>query len=219
MDTQSLSSLLFLSTIAGLTACAQGATDEPGPIAFTTAPGGGDGSNDPWTDPFETTTDTPDDPTSAPDTSEGETGKVDDGFGTDETGGGDEGDEGTTGEPDDAPEDDTAASGPGGSTSGGDDGGGDDGGVAETSGGAVNPADPCPGVAQLYADCIPEYTYEGELAFCEGTVADAEAVSNACAVAHQDFLACLSGVDCLTLLLPFIPQCALQEAARDNACA
>lgn len=213
MEQHTLGNLLFLSSLASLSVgCAAGSeSGGPRPGPFMTSDGSDPG--DPWTDPLETsgpesgTSGTPGDDGADEGgwPSEGETGTPsgetgtppgddDDGGGSMSSGGG------TTGMP------------PGGES--GDESGGETGGYIPMPEG-----DPCPALAQLYADCVPEYTYEIELQICQNSLENAEAISGACLIAHTELLACLGTVDCGSLLSPEIPfGCILQGAANDLAC-
>ena len=210
MDREHLGSLLFLSSLAASSAACAGGSGGPAPRPSPYVTNGGDegdGSSDTWTDPLGTTGGTePVDSKGLDETgdwpNEGETGAL--------TGG--------TGDGPDIPPDDSGVSGMG-STS--DASGDSSGGYDEDSTGGYPPIgdDPCPAIAQLYADCVPDYTYASEIEFCQDALAEAQAISPACGAAHAEYVACLSTLDCATLLDPAVPlECAIQAAARDLAC-
>lgn len=210
MDREHLGSLLFLSSLAAASGGCAGGTGGPAPRPSPYVTNGGDdgnGSSDTWTDPLGTTGNTePVDSKGQDETgdwpNEGETGAVSDG---------------TSGGPD-LPPDDSGATGMG-STS--DASGGSSGGDDESSTGYYPPiADPCPALAQAYADCDSDYTYASEIQLCNQARASAEAISPACGAAHAEYLACLSTLDCATLFQPGVPlPCVIQGAATDLACA
>ncbi len=209
MDQEKLGSILFLASLMG-TGCAEGvegAGPRPSPYA-----GDGDDTRgaSPWTDPFETSGAGDD---AAGDSagsdgdggdsgwpSEGETGHASGGSTGDfpsNDGGADDG-EATTGAPD----------------------GGDEGDYG-SSGYAEPPptGNPCPDLVQLYTDCIPGLDYATELGYCEAARQSAASISAGCSVAHNDYLACLSTLDCATLLVRGVPfPCLLQSAAVELSC-
>ncbi len=210
MDREHLGSLLFLSSLATSAAACAGGSGGPAPRPSPYVTNGGDegnGSSDTWTDPLGTTGNTePVDSKGLDETgdwpNEGETGAVS---------------EGTSDGPDIPP--DSGASGMG-STS--DASGGSSGGYGESSTGYDPPVggDPCPALAQLYADCDSDYTYASEIELCEQARASAQAISPTCGTAHAEYLACLSTLDCATLFAPGVPlSCVIQAAATDLACA
>jgi len=208
MDRETLGNVLFLTSFTALSVgCAQGsegAGPRPGP--FVTGAGDED-PGDPWTDPLDTTgasgtsgaDGSSDDGGGWP--SEGETGQVSSGTG-DPSGGGDDG------------------------ASGGSTGGmpsGDESGDYGSSGYGYDPpppgGDPCPALAQLYSSCNTDYLYENEIMACNAARQQAQSISAACGTAHAEYLACLSTLDCGTLLQPGVPfACILQGAATDLAC-
>lgn len=211
MDREHLGSLLFLSSMAAsAAACAGGGGPAPRPTPFVTnGSDEGDGSGETWTDPLETSG-TPDssgtDGSDGTDTwpHEGESGSPTDG----------------TGGPPDLPPDDPGMTSMG-STSDPDPSEGSSGDYGDDSTGYDPPVggDPCPALAQLYADCVPEYTYENEIVFCQQSRVDADANSPACGLAHSEYLACLSTLECGTLLQAGVPlPCVIQGAATDIAC-
>jgi len=209
MDREHLGSLLFLSSLAASSAACAGGSGGPAPRPSPYVTNGGDegnGSSDTWTDPLGTT---------------GNPEPVDS-KGLDETG--DWPNEGETGSPingtsggPDIPPGDSGVSG---STS--DASAGTSGGYDESSTGYGPPVggDPCPALAQLYADCDSDYTYASEIELCHQATASAQAISPACGAAHAEFLACLSALDCATLFQPGVPlACVIEGAATDLACA
>ncbi len=212
MDQHTLGNVLFLSSLAGLSiGCAAGSEGSgPRPGPFMTSLGDDGGAGDPWTDPIETTgaggtSGGQDDDGDGGWPSEGETGVVSSDTGE------------LPPEDDDGPMGGSSSGGmpPGGESGdeGGDEGGGD------TTGYGPMGGDPCPALAQLYTDCNPDYTYESEIQLCNQSRANAASISAACGIAHAEYLACLSTVDCATLLSPDIPfACVLQAAATDLAC-
>ncbi len=210
MDRDTLGNLLFLSSLAAVSVgCAQG-SEGPGPRPGPFVTGGGDAESegDPWTDPLETSggeeDPKPDDGTGGwPD--EGETGQVSSGdsggMDGDDTGGADSGAMETSGAS-------ATTGGEGyGSTSAGD------------SGYDMPVGDPCPALAQLYADCNPEYDYATEIQLCNQARTQAASISAACSLAHTEYLACLSTLSCGALLGGSEPlACTFQGAATDLAC-
>ena len=209
MDREHLGSLLFLSSLATLTVGCAGGSGGPAPRPSPYGTNGGDdGSGDPWTDPLETSGGSaPAESKGSGDTggwpNEGETGAVPDGT----SGGADP-------SPDDGDSTGMGATSETPAASSGDSG--------ESSTGYDPPVgdDPCPDLAQLYADCDADYTYESEIALCQQARASAQAISPACGSAHAEFLACLSTLDCATLFQPGTPlACVIQGAATDLACS
>lgn len=205
MDREHLGNLLFLSSLAASAACASGGGPAPRPSPYVTGGGDdGDGSGETWTDPLETS--------GTPDPSDS-----DDKGGTDtwpdggETGSSTDG----TGDGPDIPPDDSGAS-----TS--DASAGSSGGYGESSTGYYEPptgGDPCPALAQLYADCDSDYVYASEIELCQEARSQAQAISPACGAAHSEYLACLSTLDCATLFDPGVPlACVIQAATTDIAC-
>lgn len=212
MDRDHLGSLLFLSSLAASAAACAGGSSSPGPRPnpFATATAGDDdsgASGETWTDPLETSGNPDSDDSKGGDSTgdwpnEGETGSPTNG--------------GTDGP--DIPPDDSGATGMG-STS---DASGGSSGDYEGSSGYYEPpvGDPCPALAQLYSDCNSDYIYANEIELCDESSAQAQAISLGCGVAHTEYLACLSTLDCATLLQPGVPlACVIQAAATDLACA
>ncbi|MCR9164650.1 MAG: hypothetical protein ACE37F_13575 [Nannocystaceae bacterium] len=204
MDRETLGNVLFLGSLLTV-GCASGSEGQgPRPGPFVTGGGDDGGSGDPWTDPLETTgqpgTSGSDSDDGWP--SEGETGVV----------------SGSTGDMPPGPDGDT---GMGGST-GGVPGGEESGGYGDGTTGYMSPPvgeDPCPALAQRYADCNPDYIYEYEIELCTQARQSAADESPACGAAHAEYLACLSTLDCASLLAPGVPfACVLQAAAMDLAC-
>ncbi len=207
MDREHLGSLLFLSSLAASAAACAGGGEGPAPrpSPFATVGGDdGDGSGDPWTDPLETS--------GAPDPKGSDDGDETEGWPNEgETGSPSEG----TGGPSDPVPGDTGATGTGSTSDSAGDYGEDSTGYYEPPAGG----DPCPALAQLYADCVPEYTYENEIQLCDQSTASAQAISGACGLAHAEYLACLSTLDCGPLLQPGVPfACVIHGAATDLAC-
>ena len=207
MDRETLGNVLFLTSLAALSVgCAEGSTgggSRPGP--FMTGAGDED-PGDPWTDPLDTTgaagtsgaDESSDDGGGWP--SEGETGQVSSESGDPSAGDGETTDLGTTGSP-----------------------GGEESGDYASSGYDDEPpppgGDPCPALAQLYSSCNPEYLYQDEITACNAARAQAQSISAGCGTAHAEYLACLSTLDCGTLLQPGVPfACILQGAATDLVC-
>ncbi len=212
MDRETLGNVLFLSSLLTV-GCASGSEGQgPRPGPFVTGGGDESGSNDSWTDPLETTGEPG---TSGADSdddwpSEGETGVVSS----------DTGDMPPPGDDPDAGSDSDSETGMGGGSTGSMSGGAESGGYDETTG-YMPPmgGDPCPALAQLYADCNPDYIYEYEVELCNQARANAAAESPACGDAHAEYLACLSTLDCASLLAPGVPfPCVLQAAGMDLAC-
>lgn len=208
MDHQTLSSVLFLSSLTSL-GCAQGTDSEfvPAPYGPSSNGRGSDGDA-PHTDPFETTGSDPSQPGNDsqgtnPGSGEGETGNASDGS--------------TTGDasPSETDGDSETAGGEGEtgieSSSTGDYG--DYGSTGDYGESGSPPAGgPCPNLAQLYSDCVAEYTYDSEIALCEQSVSNAQNISPACGTAHSEYLACLSTLDCGTLLGEGVPfPCLIQD--------
>lgn len=217
MDRDHLGSLLFLSSLVTSAAACAGGTGSPAPRpnSFGTA-GNDDGgaSGETWTDPLQTS--------GSPDSDDSDDSDDSKGWGST----GDWPNEGETGSPTnggssgpDTSPDDSGATGMG-STS--DASGDSSGGYDEGSTGYDPPVggDPCPALAQLYSDCVADYTYESEIDLCQEARANAQAISFGCGVAHSEYLACLSTLDCVTLLEPGVPfPCLIQSAATDIACS
>lgn len=212
MDRDHLGSLLFLSSLAASAAACAGGTGSPGPRPnpFGSVDDDGAASGETWTDPLQTS--------GSPD-SDGSKGggSTGDWPNEGETGSPTNGD---TGGPDIPPDDDSGQTGMG-STSGAS--GGSTGSYDEGSSGYYDPpvgGDPCPALAQLYSDCNSDYLYSSEIVLCQESRAAAQASSIGCGVAHTEFLACLSTLDCATLLQPGVPfPCLIQGAATDIACS
>ncbi len=209
MDREYLGGLLFLSSMAASAAACAGGSSGPAPRPSPFVTNGSDdsnGSSDTWTDPLGSTggSESPDSQ-GADETgdwpNESETGSLT---------------EGTSDGPDIPPGDSAA-----GSTS--DASGASTGGYGEGSTGYDEPpvgGDPCPALAQLYADCDSDYTYESEIVLCQQARAQAQSISPGCGLAHAEFLACLSTLDCATLFQPGVPlACVIQGAATDLACS
>lgn len=206
MDRDTLGNVLFLTGLAALSvACAEGSSGPgPRPGPFVTG-AGDDDPGDPWTDPFETTGagmtsgsgETGNDDGGWP--NEGETGQVSSDTG--EPPGSDDGDPGM----------DTTDAPPS----------GDESGDYGSTGYGYEPLpdDPCSAFSQVYADCSSNYSYDELLDLCEQSRVDANSVSVACGLAQAEYLACLSSLDCTTLLQPEVPfACVFQATARDLAC-
>lgn len=212
MDRDHLGSLLFLSSLAASAAACAGGSSSPGPRPNPFATAGDDdsgASGETWTDPLQTSGNPDSDDSKGGDSTgdwpnEGESGSP--------TNGGSDGP--------DIPPDDSGATGIG-STS--DASGGSSAGYDEGSSGYYEPpvgGDPCPALAQLYSDCNSDYLYANEIELCEESRANAQAISLGCGIAHAEYLACLSTLDCATLLQPEVPfACVIQAAATDIACA
>lgn len=211
MDRETLGNVLFLTSLLSV-GCASGSEGQgPRPGPFMTGSGDDGGSSDTWTDPLETTgapgtSGGDDDDSDSGWPSEGETGVV-----SSSTGGMPPGDDSS----------DDSDSGMSGGSTGSPSGRDESGGYDDDTTGYMPPVgdDPCPALAQRYADCNPDYIYEYEIELCNDARANAEAQSPACGDAHAEYLACLSTLDCAALLAPGVPfPCVLQAAGMDLAC-